>query len=272
MDSDYELESDDDDLFVDNVVEEYIDQGKGKGKKIGTEDQVLVYDEDHDYDSTDDDLDLPESSHGKGFKFKTFKEEDMVNPIFKVGMLFPSVEILRKAITEYSLRERVEIKMPRNDRRRVRAHCADGCPWYMYASFDSRAKAFMVKTYCGAHNCQREWVLKRCTARWLSEKYLETFRADEKMNLSNFAKSVQKDWNLTPLRTKLWRARRMALNKIYGDEVEQYNELWDYGCELRRSNPGTTFNLNLSEGYFSTCYLSLDACKRGFLSACRPII
>jgi len=31
MDSDYELESDDDDLFVDNVVEEHIDQGKGKG-------------------------------------------------------------------------------------------------------------------------------------------------------------------------------------------------------------------------------------------------
>ena len=30
VDSDYELESDDDDLFVDNVVEEYIDQGKGK--------------------------------------------------------------------------------------------------------------------------------------------------------------------------------------------------------------------------------------------------
>ena len=101
LDSDYELESDDDDLFVDNVVEEYIDQGKGKGKKIGTEDQVIVYDEDHDYDSIDDELELPESSHGKGLnlKFKTFKEEDMDNPIFKVGMLFPSVEMLRKAIT-----------------------------------------------------------------------------------------------------------------------------------------------------------------------------
>ena len=64
----------------------------------------------------------------------------------------------------------------------------------------------------------------------------------------------------------------MALNKIYGDEVEQYNELWNYGYELRRTNPGTTFTLNLSEGHFSTCYMSLDACKRGFLSACRTII
>jgi hypothetical protein len=76
-----------------------------------------------------------------------------------VGMLFPSVEMLRKAITEYSLKERVEIKLPRNDRRRV--------TWNMYAFFDSRAKAFMVKIYCGTHNCQKEWVLKRCTATWL---------------------------------------------------------------------------------------------------------
>ena len=64
----------------------------------------------------------------------------------------------------------------------------------------------------------------------------------------------------------------MALNKIHGNEVEQYNELWNYGYELRRTNPGTIFTLNLSEGHFSTCYMSLDACKRGFLSACSPII
>ena len=129
---------------------------------------------------------------GKGLKFKIFKDEDMNNPIFKVGMLFPSIEMLRKATTDYSLKERVEIKLPRNDKRRVRAHCADRCPSNMYASFDSRANAFMVKTYCGTHNYQKEWVLKRCTSRWLAEKYVETFRADEKISLTNFGKTVQK--------------------------------------------------------------------------------
>ena len=100
----------------------------------------MSYDIDGDYASIDDELELPETAEGKGLKLRIFKEEDMSNPIFKVGMLFTSVQMLRKAITEYSLKERVEIKMPRNDQRRVRAHCAARCPWNMYASFDSRAK------------------------------------------------------------------------------------------------------------------------------------
>jgi hypothetical protein len=40
------------------------------------------------------------------------------------------------------------------------------------------------------------------------------------MSISNFAKLVQKDWNLTPSRTKLARARRIAIRKIYDDESE----------------------------------------------------
>ena len=132
--------------------------------------------------------------------------------------------------------------MPRNDKKRIRAHCAEGCSWNLYASKDSRVKAFIVKTYYDEHNCPREWVIKQCTTKWLARKYIETFRANDKMNLTNFAKTVQKDWNLTPSRSKMARARRIAMKAIYGDEIQQYNKLWDYAHELRTSNLGSTFS------------------------------
>lgn len=280
VDSDYELQDDDDDIFEDNVDGDVVDQGvapkkfnqkkvagsKFKGKEVAREEESYEESSDEEF------LELPDNPNEINLRFKSFNQEDMNNPVFKVGMVFPSVEMLRKAITEYSLNNRVDIKMPRNDRTRIRAHCAEGCPWNMYASLDSRVHGFIVKTYVPQHKCRKEWVLQRCTANWLAEKYIESFRADCKMTLSSFAKTVRKELNLTPSRSKLARARRLALKEIYGDEVAQYNMLWDYGNELRRSNPGSSFYLKLDEGKFSCLYFSLDACKRGFLSGCRPII
>ncbi|BAH94003.1 Os07g0583500 [Oryza sativa Japonica Group] len=279
VDSDYEWEDDDDDLFEENVdgdVEEG-DRKKFNHKKAAgsvLKGKKVVADLSEGDTSDDEQLHLPSDDDDDEFnlKFKSFNPEDINNPIFKVGMVFSSVELVRKAISEYSMKNRVDIKMPRNDRTRIKAHCAEGCPWNFYASMDSRAKAFIVKTYEPHHKCKKEWILKRCTAKWLAEKYTESFRADGKMTIPSFAKTVQKEWNLTPSRSKLARARRLALKEIYGDEIAQYNLLWDYGNELRRSNPGSSFYLRLDEGKFSSLYFSLDVCKRGFLSGCRPII
>jgi hypothetical protein len=57
-----------------------------------------------------------------------------------IRLVFPTVEKLREAITKYSLRNRVEIKLPRNDKERLRAHCAEGYPWNLYASLDNMVK------------------------------------------------------------------------------------------------------------------------------------
>jgi len=242
-----------------------------KGKEVSTGPYVPTQTK----DNTDEDFDFDGESDGERemkLKFRSFNPDDLVNPTFRVGMVFSTMELLRKAITKYSLKHRVDIKMPRNDKTWVKAHCAAGCPWGLYASLDSRANAFMVKTYVVDHNCRKEWYLKRCISKWLSEKYIESFRADGKMSLGSFSRIVQKEWNLTPSRSKLSRARRMALDKIYGDGIEQFNLLWDFGNELRRSNPGSTFYVGLNEGHFSNMYFSLDGCKRGFLSGCRPLI
>jgi len=215
-------------------------------------------------DTDDEGIDLPEcDDEGEGgHTFKSFRDEDMQKPAFSVGLVFPSVEKLREAINEYSVRNIVDIKLPRNDRTRVRAHCAEGCPWNLYASCDSRVKSFVVKTYYGGHTCQKEWKVRKCTARWIAGKYLESFRVNDKMSITSLSRTIQKDWNLTPSRSKVARERRMIMRQIHGDEEQQFNSLWDYGQELRRSNPGSSFFLNLVDSRFSTCYMSIDACKR----------
>ena len=63
---------------------------------------------------------------------------------------------MRKVVIEYSMKNKIDIKILRNDKRRVRAHRTEGCPWSLYASYDSRAKTIVVKRYVAEHNCRRE--------------------------------------------------------------------------------------------------------------------
>ena len=73
----------------------------------------------------------------------------------------------------------------------------------------------------------------------LTEYFMDEFRDNQKMDLQTFATKVRKKFNLTPNHWKLRRARKQALVKIHGDEVEQFSLLRDYGHELVTKNPGS---------------------------------
>nr|XP_015629558.1 uncharacterized protein LOC107280309 [Oryza sativa Japonica Group] len=277
VDSDYEVDRDDDDLYdkyIDGTVHDEL--ALVKGKAVVKEGVGNIQDASDDIFYSDERLFLPESSEDEGeikLNFKTFRPDvDMQSPEFYPGMVFGTIEELRKAVSQYSITNRVAVKPDRNNKKRYEAHCAENCPWKLVASVDSRANCFMVKQYVGSHTCRKEWELKAVTARYLAGRFIEEFRGDDKMTLASFAKKVQKSLNITPSRHKLGRARQIAREAIYGDEIAQYDQLWDYAQELRRSNPGSKFFSNLHNGCFHTLYVSMDASKRGFLSGCRPLI
>ena len=73
-----------------------------------------------------------------------------------------------------------------------------------------------------------------------------------------------------------------------GTYTQQYNQLWEYCEELRRSSPGNTILMKVhtfNDGdlvaemdlvcevpYFERLYICLEGCKKGFLAECRPLI
>ncbi|CAN6275091.1 unnamed protein product [Urochloa humidicola] len=269
-DSDYEIASGDNDLWEDNVDEKLV-LGQ-KNKEVAT----------HESEEDDPDCDaegmlhLPINDEDEmQFNFKSsIPETNMANPIFKLGMAFSTVEDLRQAINEYSIKTRQQLKKLKNDKKIVEVVCADEeCPFYMWASFDNRKNSFVVKRFVGEHSCAKEWEIKEFTSRYMANEFIESFRDDDKLSLKGFAKMVQRKYKLNVSRSKLARARRLALKEIHGDEDNQYNLLWDYAEELRSTNPGSSLFLSLNDiNQFSTLYVSLDACKRGWLKGCRPII
>jgi hypothetical protein len=124
--------------------------------------------------------------------------------------------------------------------------------------------------------------LKALTSTFLTTYFIDEFRDNQKMDLKTFAKKIRREFNMCPDRWKLGRARKNALQQIHGDEAVQFSLLWDYGQELRRSNPGSNFFVSTNKikeqaddvpkEHLATLYWSYDACKRGFLQGCRPLI
>jgi hypothetical protein len=112
--------------------------------------------------------------------------------------------------------------MPINDKRRLCAKCsgADDCPFYLWASYNKSRDSWMIKKFNEKHTCSRKFNVSEFIANFVVEKYFKSFRADQDMNMKNFSRVIQKQWHMTPGRSKMRRARRLAMKTIYGDKEE----------------------------------------------------
>jgi hypothetical protein len=146
VDSDFEVEEGDDDLFRDNVVTEVNDNNEA----------VQVQDLEDDDALEDADLNLRKEEQEKlKYKFGTFNPQvDMDNPIFKVDMSFSGVIEFRAALNSYSVRNRKKIIKTRNAIKRVNACCQEGCPWMIKEAKNSTTGAFVIRAYEGRHTCE----------------------------------------------------------------------------------------------------------------------
>ena len=93
-----------------------------------------------------------------------------------MSLVFESVNEFRSVVTKYDGVEHVKIEMHINEPTRVRVMCTNGCPWVLYASFDSRTNNFVVKTYNLIHKCDPANRNKFCNSNFLCSHYSERIK------------------------------------------------------------------------------------------------
>ncbi|XP_062109407.1 uncharacterized protein LOC133820025 [Humulus lupulus] len=236
---DPEYEQEDDGVEVNDIAEKQLIRKGKRPIEIDVGNETFQEDSDIEYgahDSSTDDEDTTETvgedsephkpnKRSKKVKMPELPEFnttiDMAKPKFKLGLSFPSGAVFKKAVREYSIQNGKDIFFKKNDPHRVRAQCKGvNCPWVCFASKIDDTPTFVIKTLNDEHRCSRTNTNRFATSKWLSEKYLEEFKINEKLGVSSFVHKVNKDHVLDITRDKAYKAQLLATKAIEGSYEE----------------------------------------------------
>ncbi|PQP96495.1 uncharacterized protein Pyn_08297 [Prunus yedoensis var. nudiflora] len=217
-----------DDRAFDNYVDHNapdIDPAADEGEKS---DDMAVSDVNSLHSSSCDEVDLRMRKRKRKLpKFEDFRPEtDLNNPIFKLGLRFPSVYVFRKAVRNYSVFNRRKIKFSKNDKDKVRAVC-DGikngkCPWFVYASAVNGSSMVQIKSYEEEHTCGTVERNVHANSSWLAERYATQLSRIINWDIGAFKERVNEDLCVIASRSQIYRARQKATAVSEGTYTKQF--------------------------------------------------
>ncbi|XP_057247113.1 uncharacterized protein LOC130589662 [Beta vulgaris subsp. vulgaris] len=215
---------------------------------------------------TDDDLNEDSAEEGslrgsdeEADDYGTFNPEvDFKKPVeLKLGLKFPSNNVLRKAIRYHAVKHGYDYYFLHNNKDRITLYCKYRC------------------------NC--EWKASKrnanskATCAFIAEHFIDAFRDDPKMSIQAFILRIQRELGVDVQYYKAYYARQMALEHIHGSAADQYHRVWDYAAAIQKYNPGSSAyvcvsNIERPPVMFERLYICLQPCKEGFIQGCRHIL
>lgn len=103
-------------------------------------------------------------------------ETDFSKFKWAVGQRFPNRKAFKDAVAMYGVLQGRNLYFKVSDRKRQQrlgVKCVKGCPFYLYASWDSKRAVLVVKRVVGEHSCHRNMKKNRqLKAKWVSKFFL----------------------------------------------------------------------------------------------------
>ncbi|CAA0806673.1 Unknown protein, partial [Striga hermonthica] len=192
---------------------------------------------------------------------------------FMLGMRFISIEELKKAVRNVAIFQGRDIKFLKTSKKQLRVKCVDGCPWTLYASAVMKEGSVAIKQFNKEHKCHRNIHTRQVTSEWLAEVFLEKFRKNPNMSITQMEEAISEKYAVQPTKWKLYRGKWRALEMLRGSVVGHYASLRSYMAELLRVDRDGRFEFLLGEETtFRGFYVGFSALRKGFISGCRPIL
>ncbi|KAK8691228.1 hypothetical protein V6N13_074746 [Hibiscus sabdariffa] len=202
-----------------------------------------------------DELHSDHDSNSDSPRFSEFNTEtDMVNPKFVKGLIFSDRNVLKEAIKHYGRVNRVQVKLQKNDTKRIQAVCQETCPWKLWAApmnpKDITDQTWQIKTLVGSHTCSKVTKNRNIRSTWMEKYYIGKFMVDIKYPPKSLQNDVYEEFVTWVSHVTCGRARELAIEMIEGNYKGQYARIYEYLLELRTTNTGTTTICHLDERLF----------------------
>ena len=165
--------------------------GKEKGTTSISEQEALTFVRPEcvsEYEESDDEIHTPYESEEEdisGRRRRTYCEVVNENTNFsiflwKVRLRFPNRDAFKKEVVKFAVTNGMNLSFVvnnKNRQQRLRVNCLLGCPFRLYASWDSWRACFVVKSVDGEHSCNKNIEAnKQMKSTWLDEQFLEVFK------------------------------------------------------------------------------------------------
>ncbi|KAL2935024.1 50S ribosomal protein L19 [Bienertia sinuspersici] len=211
---------------------------------------------------------------GPNTNFSSFK--------WKLGQRFTTRSDFKEAVAKYGILQgrNVGILISNKGRQqRLGVSCEKGCPFRLYASWDTRRASYVVKTVKGEHTCVRNMErTKQMKIGWMARQFLEVFKARPHWPAKEIIESIRLAYRVMVSRGFAYKVKYRAHKLLHGSMKDHYNKVGRYIQALKAASPGTDVHLvtfgkdSHSKPIFQRLYVCFDGVKKGWVQGCRRVI
>ncbi|KAL2923702.1 Turripeptide VIII-01 [Bienertia sinuspersici] len=201
-----------------------------------------------EYEDSEEDIHTPEASDEdltldqkrKKRSLLVAKDTDFSKFQWQVGQRFGSRLEFKEAVAKFAIfqgRNLCVVAANKKRQQRIGVRCSEGCPFWLYASWNYRRASFVVKTMMTEHTCTRNMEKNiQLKSTWLAEQLLDVFKARPHWPAKEIIETVRRAYRVIVKKDFAYKVKYYAHRKLHGSMRDHYGKVGRYLEALKKSS------------------------------------